>query len=137
MQVHWAALNSETKELFTLLAKLPFRSEFYLGGGTGLALQIGHRFSVDLDFCSDSIEAVGTDKRAPIVKLLKEDPSFRIIHDKDGTFVANWRNVGVSFFRLEHHPLIQPKIRIDAIDVASIEDIGAMTLAAILSCKNR
>ena len=29
---------------------IPALSDFYLAGGTSLALQIGHRLSVDLDF---------------------------------------------------------------------------------------
>lgn len=30
-------------------------THFYLGGGTGLALRLGHRRSVDLDFFSDHL----------------------------------------------------------------------------------
>jgi predicted nucleotidyltransferase component of viral defense system len=100
---------------------------------SGLALQIGHRFSVDLDFFSNFPEAVGADQRKAILEILRDDPSLKITWDKEGTFVANWRNVGVSFFRLDQHPLINPSIIIDKIQVASIEEIGAMKLAAILS----
>ena len=57
MNIHWEALTAETKELFHLISRLPFISEFYMGGGTGLALQIGHRFSVDLDFFNNSAES--------------------------------------------------------------------------------
>ncbi len=59
MTIYWETLTPETRELFNLVARLPFMSEFYLGGGTGLALQLGHRFSVDLNFFSDSADAVG------------------------------------------------------------------------------
>ena len=39
-----------------LVLKLPGElvSQFYLAGGTGLALQIGHRYSLDFDFFSDN-----------------------------------------------------------------------------------
>lgn len=133
MQPHWEALTTKTKEVYELVSKLPFISEFYLAGGTGLALQIGHRFSIDLDFFSDSPEAVGAEQRKAILEILKNDPSLKITWDKDGTFVANWQNVGVSFFRLDQHPLINPPLVIDKIKVATIEEIGAMKLAAILS----
>ena len=39
------------KELIKILSLLKiFKDDFYLAGGTGLALQIGHRQSVDFDF---------------------------------------------------------------------------------------
>jgi len=38
---------SEAKKIFEKLKNFP---DFYLAGGTGLALQLGHRISVDFDF---------------------------------------------------------------------------------------
>jgi len=133
MHIHWESLTSETKELFDLVSRLSFISEFYLAGGTGLALQIGHRFSADLDFFSDSPQAVGVDQRQMMLEILTADTSLKITWDKEGTFVAHWRNVGVSFFRLAQHPLIHPPVIIERVPVAAIEEIGAMKLAAILA----
>ena len=39
-------------EVLDLLSKALPMEEFYLAGGTGLALQLGHRESYDLDFFS-------------------------------------------------------------------------------------
>lgn len=136
-QPHWEALTSDTQELYTRLTTLPFISEFYLAGGTGLAIQIGHRFSIDLDFFSDLSDSVGSEQRSAIMKLLTDDPSLTVPWDKDGTFVAHWRGVGVSFFRLNRHPLTLSPLRNKGIRVAKIEEIGAMKLAAILSRGNR
>jgi hypothetical protein len=133
MQVYWNALTSKTQELYNIIATLPFISEFYLAGGTGLALQLGHRYSVDLDFFGDSNEAVGPEQRNNILTLLKNDPTLNITWDKDGTLTAHWKDVGISFFRLEQHPLTKPTISINGIQVASLEEIGAMKLAALLS----
>ena len=45
-----------TKEATRLFPKLKQFEGFYLAGGTALALQIGHRISVDFDlFCQDDI----------------------------------------------------------------------------------
>jgi len=44
--MHLEALKSKQKEVFKKLSKF---SDFYLAGGTALALQIGHRISVDFD----------------------------------------------------------------------------------------
>ena len=133
MKPCWNALTTETQALYIRLSKLPVISEFYLAGGTGLAIQIGHRFSVDLDFFGDSPDAVGAEHRKTIIDELKDDPNLSVVWDIDGTFVANWKSVGVSFFRLEPHPLILKPEIIGGINVAQIEEIGAMKLGAILS----
>ncbi len=49
--LHFETLTPESQELFPKFA--PFKDDFYLAGGTALALQIGHRVSVDFDFFSD------------------------------------------------------------------------------------
>lgn len=133
MEINWHTLTPDTKIIFQRLKDISFISEFYLAGGTGLALQLGHRFSVDLDFFGESPEAVNYIQRSEILKCLNDDPDLGITWDKEGTLVAHWRNVGVSFFRLDRHPLILEPISIDGIRVASIEEIGAMKLAAILT----
>jgi len=127
----WEALTAETRQAFELAARLPFIGRFYLAGGTGLALHLGHRFSVDLDFFSPEAEAVGPDMRA-ILRETLDDPTLDVAHDKDATFVATWRGVGVSFFRLHFYPLVQQPILIDTVPVATVEEIGAMKLAAII-----
>ena len=48
--LHLETLTPEAKEFFPHLAA--FASDFYLAGGTALALQIGHRISVDFDLFS-------------------------------------------------------------------------------------
>ena len=48
--LHTEALTEEAKKLFPKLSG--FKEGFYLAGGTALALQIGHRVSVDFDLFS-------------------------------------------------------------------------------------
>lgn len=45
-------LSKKTRDVLALLAKQKFIKDFYLAGDTGLALQLGHRTSIDLDFFS-------------------------------------------------------------------------------------
>ena len=128
---HWEALTSETQQLFRKAAGLEFINRFYLAGGTGLALHLGHRFSIDLDFFSPHADAVGADQRA-ILREIFDDPTLSITFDKDATFAATWRNVGLSFFRLHLYPLVQPTLLVAGLPVASLEEIGAMKMAAII-----
>lgn len=128
---HWEALTSETRNLFDLVNGLPFIQHYYLAGGSGLALHLGHRFSVDLDLFSPAEDAVGLSERAFLRQVL-EEPSLTITYDKEMTFVATWREVGISFFRFALYPLVQPTLLLKNIPVASISEIGAMKLAAII-----
>lgn len=128
---HWESLTPVTRDAFHLLGRLGFINRFYLAGGTGLSFHLGHRFSVDLDFFSAEANSVGNDERS-VLRSLLDDPTLEITFDKDSTFVATWRGVGVSFFRLNLYPVVKPPLLLDGIPLASVEEIGAMKLAAII-----
>jgi len=130
-KVHWEALTPETLQAFRLVASLDLVGRFYLAGGTGLALHLGHRFSADLDYFSADPDAVGQAERAKLREVLG-DSTLSIVHDVDGTFSAMWRGVGISFFRLHLYPLVQQPVLVEATPVATVAEIGAMKLAAIL-----
>ena len=128
---HWESLTPATLQAFKKVARLSFIKSFYLAGGTGLALHLGHRFSVDLDYFSPDESSVGPDQRDEL-RISLNEPSLFIIYDKDGTFVATWQGVGVSFFRLPLYPLVQQPVLLEGIPLATIPEIGAMKLAAII-----
>ncbi|MGC9031762.1 MAG: nucleotidyl transferase AbiEii/AbiGii toxin family protein [Minisyncoccia bacterium] len=44
--MHPEVITSEARKIFDELRNFP---QFYLAGGTGLALQLGHRISIDFD----------------------------------------------------------------------------------------
>jgi len=47
-------ISQKAQGALAILSEQKFIQSFYLAGGTGLALYIGHRISVDLDFfCSE------------------------------------------------------------------------------------
>lgn len=128
----WESLTPATQDAFRLISKLELTHDFYLAGGTGLALHFGHRFSVDLDFFSDDANAVSPDQRSTLRAVLY-DPTLEITYDEDSTFVVTWRGVGISFFRLNLYPLVEQTFLLDNVRLASIEEIGAMKLAAIIN----
>lgn len=129
---HWESLTPATLDAFELASQLGFIQDFYLAGGTGLALHFGHRISVDLDFFSENSQAVDQQQRS-ILRQTFDEPNLEITYDKDTTFVAIWRGVGVSFFRLNSYPLVGPTYTLNNIRLASVEEIGAMKLAAIIN----
>lgn len=115
---------------------MPIIRRFYLAGGTGLALHFGHRFSVDLDFFSEQQNTVDAQMRSALKKKFK-DKTLELTHDKDTTFVATWRQVGISFFEYPAYPLVKSALDIEGISLASIQDIGAMKLSAIINRASR
>src|ERR1700751_4892497 len=53
--LHPEVLPPDAQETFAALAAQPAVKPFYLAGGTALALQWGHRKSVDLDFFTEEV----------------------------------------------------------------------------------
>jgi hypothetical protein len=104
-------------------------SPFYLAGGTGLALQLGHRRSVDFDwFCERRMQE-------PLRLARQIEGSgvpFVVDGVERGTLHARASGVRLSFLEYRY-PLIGPLVAAaePGLRIASLEDIAAMKLAAI------
>ena len=122
-------LPSAQKRILKLLSSENERlakSGFYLAGGTALALQLGHRRSVDFDFFSQ--EKAQTEK---VLKWLQYFPHFLIRSSDADTLHAQAMGVKLSFLSHYRYKLGKPVLNEQGIRLASIEDIGAMKLLAI------
>ena len=61
--MHPEVIGRAARAVAEALPEEMFRQGFYLGGGTGLALQLGHRRSEDFDFfCAESFDVPGLDR---------------------------------------------------------------------------
>jgi len=100
------------------------RHSFYLAGGTGLALQLGHRYSLDLDFFTE--RAFNTEILSS--KLIDKGAKIKVA--EEGTVHTEIYSVFISFFYYPY-PLIFPVISFQGIPVADFRDIAAMKLIAI------
>jgi predicted nucleotidyltransferase component of viral defense system len=112
-----------------LLKKLKFLKKygFYLAGGTALALQIGHRTSIDFDFYTEK----KFDSQKLYKLLEKKLKRVTLLGKDEDTLLVRIQNVSASFFRYPY-PLIFPPIqRKDFPPLASKEDIAAMKIIAI------
>jgi len=127
--IFWNALAPETRRTFEALAKLPIPRDFYLGGGTALALQIGHRISHDLDFFS-ATNPLGMEEREALAGHLQRLETVTIRHESDAQLYATILGVEVSFV-YQHRPLLFQTIDLDSIEAAQPVDIGLMKLSAI------
>src|SRR5574338_335059 len=53
-ELFWNTITEEMKFVLNGFSQSEIGTQFYLAGGTALALQLGHRRSVDLDFFSQT-----------------------------------------------------------------------------------
>ena len=108
-----------------------FKGTYYLAGGTGLALQIGHRDSIDFDFFrNDSFDPSELNKE--LRSILKDKRITVIQEEKDTLTVLANDTIKLSYFTYPYQ-LISPLVSSEYLDLASIEDIGCMKLSAIMS----
>lgn len=125
-KVYCEIFNKNQAELFPQLGFLT-KEGFYLAGGTGLALQLGHRTSVDFDFyIRKHFEQSDLYKEIEVVFKKKAQK----IAQAEDTLFCTVNKVELSFFGYEY-PLIKKPVKIKRVAVASLEDIAAMKLIAI------
>lgn len=106
-----------------------FKKSFYLAGGTSLALQIGHRDSVDFDFFSE--KNIHTKKLFEQLREIFEGHTLlKIVEERNTLTVLIDDSIKISFFTYAYK-LIKPTTSDENIIFASIEDIGCMKLSAI------
>ncbi len=115
-----------TLELLRQLMAEPLLAEMRLVGGTSLALQYGHRHSVDLDFFGRLDEDTDTLRRCleciGSVTPYKERSSIRIYEVK---------GVKIDFVDYSRYPWLADPVNVDGLRLASPIDIAAMKINAI------
>jgi hypothetical protein len=118
-------LPKNGEKILDLLNKDNLLNDFYLAGGTGLALQIGHRKSMDFDFFSKN----KFDTNYYITRLHNLG-DFNLLDEAKGTVTGTLYNVKISFFHY-NYPLLWNLDNFNEIKVADIKDIGLMKFTAI------
>jgi len=105
------------------------RDGFYLAGGTAVALHLGHRRSVDLDWFTPSAIA---DPLQQAGRMRKEGLALTDIETQQGTLHARVDGVRVSLIEYLY-PLLKESEPLGATGarVAALEDLSAMKLAAV------
>jgi len=121
------SVNNKTKLVLEKIAKSGLSDSFYLGGGTALAIQLGHRESIDLDWFSqnDFSNTAIKEKLSSLGKL-------GIVGEEDGTINATLDEVRVSFLRYKYS-LLYPLIDFEGVKLADERDIAAMKIDAASS----
>lgn len=129
MTLHWDILDTKRTAILPLL-KILTKQGFYLAGGTGLALQVGHRDSIDFDFFVEA--AFDT---TALRNLLESTFSGHTIvftqQEKDTLSCLVDDSIQLSFLGYPYS-LVAPLVPTEYFPIASIKDIGCMKLSAII-----
>jgi predicted nucleotidyltransferase component of viral defense system len=125
--LHTDAVSPATLGLLKELMQKNELRQFCLVGGTALALQLGHRISVDIDLFTT--EKFNVDD---IEKLIQQDypGSMTQIKVSDSSLIITINEVKTDFIRYRY-PIIDALIVKDGIAMYGKKDIAAMKLAAI------
>ncbi|MAF20643.1 MAG: hypothetical protein CMI55_03100 [Parcubacteria group bacterium] len=120
-------LNQKTKSLLQEISPKEFLSDFYLAGGTALALQLNHRKSIDLDWFNQ--------KDFNTEKLKRElNQLGKVIIESEEKNSLNLILSGVKLSFLNYpYKLLFPLIDWQKIKLADKRDIACMKLNAISS----
>jgi predicted nucleotidyltransferase component of viral defense system len=118
-------LLPDTLRAIKLVSCVAETKNAYLAGGTSLALQVGHRISIDLDFFTQH-----EFNEAELSTKLSTFPEF--IQDGTAKWTV-WGKIGVTKFSIFYYnyPLLEPTVPFAGIQLASLADIAAMKIHAI------
>ena len=130
MEIHWNILDAKRKAILPLLKDF-MEDGFYLAGGTGLALQYGHRDSNDFDFFTKN--EYDTDVLIEKLKAVFKNHKISITYSTKNTVYCEINEtIQLSFFSYNYE-LLKPTIATKHFNIASVEDIACMKLSAITS----
>lgn len=123
--MHPKVLGPDAWRLVRRLVSEGILSGWTLAGGTGLALQIGHRYSDDLDFFR-----FGNFEVPDLIRNLSRIGSTSVQSRDEGTLHSVVERVRLSFMRAEA-PLLFDGIPYRGIEIADPQDIAVMKIVAI------
>lgn len=129
--MHPESIDKRTKLVFEKIAKSGIISQFYLAGGTGLALHLGHRNSIDFDFFSNE-KFSNSELKNGLAKL----GDYTLSGEDEGTLHGVLDEVKISFFYYKYNQLY-PFSDFEGIKIADERDIAAMKIDSISSRGNK
>lgn len=124
-------VEEATLELIKSLQSKSYLKDFYLVGGTALAIHLNHRRSIDIDlFCNFDFDV------AALREKIQHDYDFQIFFTAQNTLKGSVSDVNVDVIS-HRYKLIDPPLTTLGIHHLSIPDIIAMKLNAIISSGQR
>lgn len=128
-KLNFSCLPSDTKKALDFLAGQEWLkdTDWYLAGGTALALQTGNRKSVDLDFFTERKNFDNVD----LVENLSLSGSLEIDIDKENTVYVSLYDAKVSFIAYPFFVPDKEMIKYGSVNILDKTDIAVMKIIAI------
>ncbi len=129
MKFHVESLNKKQFSVLKKLAPIVEQKNFYLGGGTALAIYFGHRTSIDLDWFTsrqvDDAMVLAQSFRNAALDFVTEQTA-------PGTLHGSVSNVRVTFLEYQY-PLLKAPTHWNEVgcSLASLQDLACMKLSAV------
>jgi len=123
--LHYKTIHTKTLELLIAIQKKAIFKDLRLVGGTSLALQIGHRISIDIDLFGE-INAGNLE----ITTNLKQIGKLKTIQQTNNINIYSLNNIKTDIVNYPY-PWLDDVLLKDRLLLASTKDIAAMKLAAI------
>src|SRR5262249_20627490 len=129
LKLHFEALNAAQRKVLAQVGPVLNKEGFYLAGGTAVALHLGHRRSIDLDWFTN--EQMADPLRLQEV-LAGSKVTLHAVRTAPGTIHGTVQKVNVSFLA-QRYPMIERTIGVnqDEFQLASLDDLACMKLLAI------
>lgn len=121
----YSTIENRTLELLKQLQKLPVLRDTFLAGGTALALQLGHRKSIDLDLFGQV-----NDDTFQISRELNSIDQVTVLKDSLNIHIYVVDGIKVDIVNYPYLWLTNPVCE-EGLRLAGVEDICAMKLAAV------
>lgn len=125
--MHKEAITKKTQSVLDKLVSSGIVKDFYLAGGTALAIQLGQRESIDLDWFTEKEFSLGKLKGQ-----LADTGNFEVVSEAPGTLHGILDGVKITFLYYNYSPLF-PFIAFEDAKLADERDIAAMKVDAISS----
>lgn len=122
--MHQEVITSEARKIFDKLDRFP---NFYLAGGTGLALQLGYRISVDFDLFWQ--KDIPKDLLSKVRRAFK-DFEIKVVVNHSEQLTVAVEEINVSFVKYPF-PVISKFIEYQGIKILSPLEIAAMKAYAL------
>ncbi len=129
LELHFETLPRATKKALDYLSKQEWlhKSPWYLAGGTALALQVGNRKSVDLDFFSPKKNFENED----LLNEFSDLKEWEVTLNKKNTIYGALFKAKVSFIAYPFFiPAVKPT-RYGSVKILSAQDIAVMKVIAV------
>lgn len=123
--MHKEAITPEMLDVLHKLMSVEALAPFRLVGGTAIALQIGHRKSIDIDlFCNEQVN------KQSIVASIQQNFADTECFTTSYCINARIKDVKIDIYDQWSIPFVKPILTEDGIRISALEDLAAFKLTA-------